>query len=189
MTKVEILIWHIISVTKSKFVTLSLCRYLLWYPMLQVVTWNIRPKSLSHDDVITGKNFPRYWPFVRGIHWSSVNSPRKGQWRGTLMFSLICVWTNSWANSGEAGDLNRHHAQFDVIVISTLGLTQNGRHLVRIFIDSFCSFSCFFFFFLGGGGVWKFCILIQLKFHSNGPNNSKAALVYLIGDQPLSKQM
>ena len=28
-----------------------------------------------HDDVIKWKHFPRYWPFVRGIHWSPVNSP------------------------------------------------------------------------------------------------------------------
>ena len=28
-----------------------------------------------HDDVIKGKLFPRYWPFVRGIHRSPVNSP------------------------------------------------------------------------------------------------------------------
>ena len=28
------------------------------------------------------KLFPRDWPFVRGIHRSSVNSPHKGQWRG-----------------------------------------------------------------------------------------------------------
>ena len=32
------------------------------------------------------KNFPRYWPFVRGIHRSPVNSPHKGQWRGAFMF-------------------------------------------------------------------------------------------------------
>ena len=32
-----------------------------------------------HDDVIKWKNFPRYWPFVRGIHRSPVNSPHKGQ--------------------------------------------------------------------------------------------------------------
>ena len=42
--------------------------------------------------------FPRYWPFVRGIHRSPVkspvNSPHKSQWRGTLMFSLICVRLN-----------------------------------------------------------------------------------------------
>ena len=40
----------------------------------------------NHDDVIIWKHFPRYWPFVRGIHRSPVNSPHKGQWRGALMF-------------------------------------------------------------------------------------------------------
>ena len=30
-----------------------------------------------HDDVIKWKHFPRYWPFVRGIHRSPVNSPHK----------------------------------------------------------------------------------------------------------------
>ena len=49
--------------------------------------------GLYIDDVIKWKRFPRYWPFVRGIHRSPVNSPHKGHWRGTLMFSLICVWT------------------------------------------------------------------------------------------------
>ena len=44
-----------------------------------------------HDDVIKWKPFPRYWPFVRGIHLSPVNSRHKGQWRGALMFSLICA--------------------------------------------------------------------------------------------------
>ena len=39
-----------------------------------------------HDDVIKWKHFPRYWPFVRGIHRPPVNSPHKGQWRGALMF-------------------------------------------------------------------------------------------------------
>ena len=26
-----------------------------------------------HDYVIKWKLFPRYWPFVRGIHWSPMN--------------------------------------------------------------------------------------------------------------------
>ena len=39
---------------------------------------------LQHDEVIKWKHFPRYWPFVRGIHRSPVNSPHKGQWRGAL---------------------------------------------------------------------------------------------------------
>ena len=33
----------------------------------------------QHDDVIKWKHFPRYWPFVRGIHRPPVNSPHKGQ--------------------------------------------------------------------------------------------------------------
>ena len=44
-----------------------------------------------HDEVIKCKHFPHYWPFVRGIHRSPVNSPHKGQWRGALMFPLICA--------------------------------------------------------------------------------------------------
>ena len=46
------------------FLKLHYC-ILLFYPL--------------HDDVIKWKHFPRYWPFVRGIH----------RWLGALMFSLI----------------------------------------------------------------------------------------------------
>ena len=38
-----------------------------------------------HDGVIQWKHFPRYWPFVRGNPRLSVNSPHRGQWRGSLM--------------------------------------------------------------------------------------------------------
>ena len=72
-----------------------------------------------HDDVIKWKHFPRNWPFVRGIHRSPVNSPHKGQWRGALMFSLICTRINGWANNGEAGDLRRYQAHCDVIVMKS----------------------------------------------------------------------
>ena len=71
-----------------------------------------------YDDVIKWKHFPRYWPFVQGIHWSLVNSPHKGQWHRALMFSLICAWINGWVNNHEAGDLRRHPAHYDVIVMS-----------------------------------------------------------------------
>ena len=70
-----------------------------------------------HDDVIKWKHFPRYWPFVRGIHRSPVNSPHKGQWRGALMFTLICARINGWVNNREAGDLRRYRAHYDVIVM------------------------------------------------------------------------
>ena len=51
-----------------------------------------------------------------GIHRSPVNSPHKGQWRGAL-FSLICAWTHCWVNNRLTGDLRRHRAHCDVIVM------------------------------------------------------------------------
>ena len=69
-----------------------------------------------HDDV-KWKHFPRHWPYVWGIHQSTVNSPHKGQWRGALMFPLICTWMNAWVNNREAGDSRRLHAHNDVIVM------------------------------------------------------------------------
>ena len=73
----------------------------------------------SHDDVIKWKHFLRYWPFVRGIHMSPVNSPHKGLWRGAFMVFFICAWINSWVNNRDAGDLRRHRAHYDVTVIRT----------------------------------------------------------------------
>ena len=72
---------------------------------------------MFHDDVIKWKHFPRYWPFVWRIHRSPVNSPHKGQWRGALMFTLICARINGWVNCREVGDLRRHRAHYDVIVM------------------------------------------------------------------------
>ena len=74
-------------------------------------------KYNGHDDVIKWKYFPRYWPFVREIHRSPVNFPHKGQWRGALMFTLICARKNGWVNNGGAGDLRRYLAHYDVIVM------------------------------------------------------------------------
>ena len=63
------------------------------------------------------EHFSRYWTFLRGIHRSLVNSPHKGQWRGALMFSLICAWINGWVNNREAGDSRSHRGHYEVIVM------------------------------------------------------------------------
>ena len=63
------------------------------------------------------ETFLHYSPFVRGIHWSPVNSPHKGQWRGALMFSSICASINAWVYNREAGDLRHHYTHYDIIVI------------------------------------------------------------------------
>ena len=46
-----------------------------------------------------------------GLRW------HKGQWRGALMFTLICVWINGWVNNREAGDLRCYRTPYDVIVM------------------------------------------------------------------------
>ena len=74
--------------------------------LLLFVLWH-ENNDQNYDDVIKWNHFPRYWPFVRGIHRSPVNSPHKDQWRGALMFSLICTWINGWVNKRKAGDLRR----------------------------------------------------------------------------------
>ena len=43
-----------------------------------------------------------------------VDSTHKGQWRGALMFSLICAWTSGWVNNCEAADSRRYNAHYDV---------------------------------------------------------------------------
>ena len=72
-----------------------------------------------HDDVIKWDHFLCYWPFVRGIHQWLVDSPYKGQLYASLMFSLICTWTNSWANNWDASDLRYHHTHCDVTVMTS----------------------------------------------------------------------
>ena len=52
---------------------------------------------------------------------NSVNSPHKGQWRGALMFSLICTRINDWVNNREAGYLRRHRGHYDVNVMPRRG--------------------------------------------------------------------
>ena len=74
----------------------------------------------NYDDVIKWKHFPRYWHFVQGIHRFPMNSPHKGQWRGALIFSLICARINGLVNNREAGDLQHYSAHYDVIVMLIL---------------------------------------------------------------------
>ena len=68
------------------------------------------------QQIFFSTHFMHYWPFVRRIHQSTVDSPHKGQCCGALMFSLVCTWTNVWANNWDAGDLRCHCTQYDVTV-------------------------------------------------------------------------
>ena len=92
LKKIHLKMWYVNS-----------CPFRLGLNVLNDVIRTVQMYSQIHDDVIKWKHFSRYWPFVWGIHWSPMNSPHKGQWHGTLMFSLICAWINGWVNK------NRNH--------------------------------------------------------------------------------
>ena len=92
----------------------------------------------NHDDIIEWKHFPRYWPFVRGIHRSPVNSPHKGQWREALVFSSICAWINSWVNNREVGYLRCQHAHYDVTVMTLVMSNQYPWCLRYIHTEPAC---------------------------------------------------
>ena len=60
---------------------------LIWYQNTGIYRdWWLTLVVVFHDEVIEWKHFPRHWPFA-----GNANSPHKGQWRGALMFSLICA--------------------------------------------------------------------------------------------------
>ena len=87
-----------------------------------------------HDDDIKWKHFPCYRPFVRGIHRSAINSPHIGQWRGALMFPLICAWINAWASNRIVRLViwECHRAHYDVIVMTHKSSTWHGVFWINV---------------------------------------------------------
>ena len=88
------------------------------------VAWHLRTCLLAYEVHLmmtssNGKKIPRNcMALCAGKSLVPVTSPHKGQWRGALMFSFICVWINGWVNNREAGDLRRHRGHYDVNVVS-----------------------------------------------------------------------
>ena len=71
--------------------------------------------SIVHDDITTWQHFPHYWPFVRIIHLSLVDSPQKGP--VTLGFDDSL---NKLTNTPVASDLSRRDAQVTSLEWSNL---------------------------------------------------------------------
>ena len=98
----------------------------IWFKLYCVVLW--------HDDVMKWKHFfPRNWPFVKGIHRSPVDSLSKGQLRRALMYSLMCAWTNGWANNRDARGLRRYRTCYGVIVLG--GVKFGWRKLQKWYME------------------------------------------------------
>ena len=87
-------------------------------------------------------------------------SPHKGQWRGALMFSLICAWTDSWANNGDPVDLRRLRVHYDVIVMNCYGASYTGNTLSFVLGKMFKYVIYCPQWGGGGGGGGIVCILV-----------------------------
>ena len=117
----------------------------LWESKISVYTresaWHMMKYIYMHIIASTWwphqmETFSTLLAFCAGNHRSPVNSPHKGQWRRVLMFSLICAWTNSWANNGDTSDLRCHRAHYDVTVMhlinkSFMWITRDRLNLAR----------------------------------------------------------
>ena len=109
----------------------SFCLSWKYWKQITTLDWTCRWNNIwrsgrIHDDVIKWKHFPRYWPFEGWVPRSPANSPHKGQWRGALMFSLICAWISGWVNNREADDLKIHRDRCGVtLMYSKLMSTPN----------------------------------------------------------------
>ena len=70
----------------------------------------------AHGDDIKWKHF-HLLALCEGNPSVIVISAYKVQWRGALMFSLICAWTSVSANHRDVGDLRRHRDHYDTTVV------------------------------------------------------------------------
>ena len=107
---------------------------------------------------------------------SPVNSPHKGQWRGTLVSSLICAWIHGWVNNRKASDLRRHRAHYDIIVMMRITHWENRGRMSSFHRRHF--------------QMQKF----SLKFVRIGSIKNTPALVQIVawrrtGDKPLFESM
>ena len=121
------------------------CRQATSHCLGQCWPISMSPYGVTRPQRVTGDTVALCWAidmrlhlsFVRNISWwrhqmgafsallalcagnspVPVDSPHKGQWRGALMFSLICVSINGRVNNREAGDLRRYHGHYDVILM------------------------------------------------------------------------
>ena len=90
------------------------CKYFLW----KQIWWRNQIETFSTLLGLCDGNPP-----VTCGHYS-----HKSQWRGALIFSLICAWTNVWAKSRDANDLRRHRENHYVPVMEMAAMetSRNG---------------------------------------------------------------
>ena len=86
-----------------------------WNPLIFCSICSTHPMMTSSKGNIFCVNGHLYGEFT-GHRWSPRKRPVRRSFRVFCCF-FICAWINGWVNNREAGDLRRHRAHYDVIVI------------------------------------------------------------------------
>ena len=89
------------------------------YDGMQLILKKLEQKEVHafHYDVIKWKHFPRHCPLCgefTGHRWIPLT---KGSDAELSCFLWSVPWINGWVNNGEAGDLRRYRAHYDITVI------------------------------------------------------------------------
>ena len=141
--------WLLIKSVRFQDRTMHFCGTLLTISWHRFMLYSIRLICISaiqlgylHDiyKMMTSSNGSifRVTGPLRGEFTGHRWIPHKGQWRGTLMFSLICVWTNGWVYNRHTGDLRRHRTHYDGFFNEHLA---TPCHCLWITVDSLCHWS------------------------------------------------
>ena len=80
----------------------------------------VPPTQSFHNDVIKWKHYSPYWPFVRRIHRHRWIPITKASHAELWCFLWSAPWINGWVNNRDAGDLRRHRAHYDVIIMGDI---------------------------------------------------------------------
>ena len=114
----------------------------LTVPSCNNVQWNIVLHDLSEGMILTKPTTVDFFNMMTSSNGNIFRvigplcgefTAHTGQWRGALMFSIICAWTNVWANHRDASELRRHHPHYDVNVLyfQALGLKYHYNDEVK----------------------------------------------------------
>ena len=125
--------------------------------LVQIMSWCLQapshylsqcwPRSMALYDITTSRWFNGWWASLDVISHGMMPSSNENIFNRpifqrpvtqTLMFSLIYIWPNGWANNRDAGDLRCYHAHYDVTVMIIIAsckgwcLMANNEPMVRV---------------------------------------------------------
>ena len=73
------------------------------------------------------------------------NSPHKSQWGGGLRWCFLwsAPWINGWVDNREAGDLRRHRAHYDAIVMNLCICYTSIEYISLMFPKMVSKYQCY----------------------------------------------